>query len=157
KLIAEIAESINIHRPEPEFEDWAQLGYFRNLDNPTRWRLRKVIAQAVAAIEGINDPALESLARCGLLRTAHWALDGRKQLPSTASFRKTFLASASLIADGAIALHKASCGFPSDCPKVLNRSIIGLDGDDEIQRAGTPKLIITSPPYPGVHVLYHRW
>ena len=22
---------------------------------------------------------------------------------------------------------------------------------------GSPKLILTSPPYPGVHVLYHRW
>jgi hypothetical protein len=21
----------------------------------------------------------------------------------------------------------------------------------------TPKLVVTSPPYPGIHVLYHRW
>ncbi len=157
ELIAKVAERINIYQPEPKFEDWAQLGYFRNLDSPTRWRLRKVIAQAIAAIKEIPDPAFESLARCAVLRTAHWALDGRKQLPSTASFRKTFRASASLIADGAAALHKASWAFPTRCPTVLNRSIIGLDGDAAIQRAGAPKLIITSPPYPGVHVLYHRW
>lgn len=157
KLVAEVADSINIHRPEPKFDHWAQLGYFRNLDTSTRWRLRKVIAQAVAAIEAINDPTFESLARCAVLRTAHWALDGRKQLPSTASFRKTFLASASLIADGAVALHQASWAFPCRCPRVLNRSIIGLDGEEAVQRAGPPKLIITSPPYPGVHVLYHRW
>jgi hypothetical protein len=25
------------------------------------------------------------------------------------------------------------------------------------QRVGAPNLILTSPPYPGVHVLYHRW
>ena len=22
---------------------------------------------------------------------------------------------------------------------------------------GTPRLVLTSPPYPGVHILYHRW
>lgn len=156
-LITDVAANINIHRPAPKFEDWAALGYFRNLDSPTRWRLRKAIAQAVAAIEEISDPVFEDLARCAVLRTAHWALDGRKQLPSMASFRRTFLASALLIADGATALQKASWAFPGARPKVLNRSVIGLDGDGEIQRAGPPKLIITSPPYPGVHVLYHRW
>jgi hypothetical protein len=26
-----------------------------------------------------------------------------------------------------------------------------------VSRRGAPKLILTSPPYPGVYVLYHRW
>jgi hypothetical protein len=26
-----------------------------------------------------------------------------------------------------------------------------------MQDAGRPKLVLTSPPYPGLHVLYHRW
>src|SRR5207237_6579856 len=26
-----------------------------------------------------------------------------------------------------------------------------------IEKFGRPNLIVTSPPYPGVHVLYHRW
>lgn len=156
-LVADIANRINLHQPEPAFEDWAQLGYFRNLDSPQRWRLRKAITQAVAAIEEISDPAFESLARCAVLRTAHWALDGRKHLPSTASFRKSLQTSASLIADGAVKLHKASDAFPNDHPQVLNRSIIGLEEDAVIRKANAPRLIITSPPYPGVHVLYHRW
>lgn len=156
-LVADIANRINIHQPEPAFEDWAQLGYFRNLDSPQRWRLRKAITQAVAAIEEISDPAFESLARCAVLRTAHWALDGRKQLPSTASFRKSLQVSASLIADGAVKLHKAKGAFPNGRPQVLNRSIIGLEEDAAIRNADAPRLIITSPPYPGVHVLYHRW
>jgi hypothetical protein len=156
-LVDDVANRINIHRPEPAFEDWAQLGYFRNLDSPQRWRLRKAITQAVAAIEEIRDPAFESLARCAVLRTAHWALDGRKLLPSTASFRKSLRASASLIADGAVKLHKAKSAFSNHHPQVLNRSIIGLEEDAAIRDAIAPRLIITSPPYPGVHVLYHRW
>src|ERR1700744_4395791 len=40
---------------------------------------------------------------------------------------------------------------------VLNRSAVGIDADIRIRRLRTPRLVVTSPPYPGVHVLYHRW
>jgi hypothetical protein len=156
-IVSDVAQRISMHRPEPEFEDWAQLGYFRNLGSSARWRMRKAIAQAVAAIEQVGDPAFESLARCAVLRTAHWALDGRKQLPSTSAFRRALLASANLIAKGALDLHAASATHEVACPQVLNRSIIGLEESVEVVEAGAPRLIITSPPYPGVHVLYHRW
>lgn len=156
-VASSVADQINMRRPEPSFEDWAQLGYFRNLGTPKRWRLRKAIAQAVAAIEQIDDPVLESLARCAVLRTAHWALDGRKRLPSADEFRQAIGASADLISQGAQALHAANMQYGSETPHVLNRSIIGLDSEQEIRDAGAPRLIITSPPYPGVHVLYHRW
>jgi DNA methylase len=155
--VSEVVEEINIRRPEPAFDDWAELGYFRNLGSPKRWRLRKAISQAVAAIEKIDDRDVESLARCALLRTAHWALDGRKVLPSIQDFRKSFKANAALIADGARALHSATSEHKALRPVVLNRSIIGLDTDPEIFSSKPPRLIVTSPPYPGVHVLYHRW
>lgn len=37
------------------------------------------------------------------------------------------------------------------------RSAIGMEQEESIRKAGAPALVITSPPYPGVHVLYHRW
>jgi len=40
--------------------------------------------------------------------------------------------------------------------RVVNRSAAGLETDGRLARL-RPKLVITSPPYPGVHVLYHRW
>lgn len=157
EITAGMASQINLHLPEPPFEDWATKGYFRNMGTSQRWRLRKTIAQAVAAIEEISDPTFEALARCAVLRTAHWALDGRKQLPSTDAFRRALAKSASLITEGALALQKASWAFPGIRPKVLNRSVIGLETDPTITGARAPRLIMTSPPYPGVHVLYHRW
>lgn len=39
----------------------------------------------------------------------------------------------------------------------VHRSAIGAENDNEIRVAGTPNLVLTSPPYPGLHVLYHRW
>jgi len=40
---------------------------------------------------------------------------------------------------------------------VLNRSAAGLEGDRQLSGMRAPRLVVTSPPYPGVHVLYHRW
>jgi hypothetical protein len=39
----------------------------------------------------------------------------------------------------------------------LNRSTTGLEAEPLLRKVPRPKLVMTSPPYPGVHVLYHRW
>jgi hypothetical protein len=42
--------------------------------------------------------------------------------------------------------------------KLLNRSSIGIENDNKIKDLlKKPRLIFTSPPYPGVHVLYNKW
>src|SRR5439155_19627270 len=40
---------------------------------------------------------------------------------------------------------------------ILNRSAQGLDQEEQVTKLGAPRLVLTSPPYPGVHVVYHRW
>jgi hypothetical protein len=42
--------------------------------------------------------------------------------------------------------------------KLLNRSSIGIETENNIKdKINPPRLVFTSPPYPGVHVLYNRW
>jgi hypothetical protein len=42
--------------------------------------------------------------------------------------------------------------------RVLVRNAAGLENDARIPRAwGAPRLVLTSPPYVGVHIIYHRW
>src|SRR5205823_185112 len=42
--------------------------------------------------------------------------------------------------------------------RVVNRPSEECSGDGRIPRSWLPaKLVLTSPPYPGVHVVYHRW
>ncbi|MEX2162297.1 MAG: DNA methyltransferase [Anaerolineales bacterium] len=42
--------------------------------------------------------------------------------------------------------------------KLLNKGVTGIEADLRIARLiGQPKLVFTSPPYPGVHVLYNKW
>src|SRR5258706_133174 len=46
----------------------------------------------------------------------------------------------------------------SETRRVINRSCEESDVDGRIPAEWLPaKLVLTSPPYPGVHVLYHRW
>lgn len=42
--------------------------------------------------------------------------------------------------------------------KLLNRSSIGIETDGRVRDIlRQPRLVFTSPPYPGVHVLYNKW
>lgn len=45
----------------------------------------------------------------------------------------------------------------TDIPLCLHRSAIGVEMEPSCQTNEPVRLIVTSPPYPGVHVLYHRW
>jgi hypothetical protein len=41
--------------------------------------------------------------------------------------------------------------------RCVHRSAVGLESDQDLCAMSKPRLVLTSPPYPGVHVLYHRW
>jgi len=153
--VKDIAGAISMSRDEPSFPEWSAAGYFRNMDGPHRWRLRKAIAQAVAGVADLDDPEIETLARCAVLRAAQWALEGRRSPPTTEAFRSAISGSADVIAMGSAELSAAARGAPG--PTVVTRPTQGLQADGAIAALEPPRLILTSPPYPGVHVLYHRW
>jgi hypothetical protein len=123
------------------------------------WRFRKAIEQGLSAAKGLKSPKLQAFARCVILRTAQWALDGRKKLPSITEFRDMLANHAREMLEGARMLRQSVNASGSVPQQVfcLNRSTAGLEMDSRIQDLPTPRLVCTSPPYPGVHVLYHRW
>jgi hypothetical protein len=41
--------------------------------------------------------------------------------------------------------------------EIINRNAAGIEDDERLLEWRAPRLVLTSPPYPGVHVLYHRW
>jgi len=91
-----------------------------------------------------------------VLRTAQWALDGRKTLPTVADFRERLRDSAHEMIDGSKELARAVASHSGVSTKCLHRPTSGLE-QEPLFRDRRPRLVITSPPYPGVHVLYHRW
>lgn len=153
-----LAVKINIHRPSVPSQDYVEAGYYRHLGSTPTWRLRKAVEQALATAVKLPTQRLETFARCVVLRTAQWALDGRRQLPSVDQFRKAMQVHATKMIDGARELRTAVSAYESFAPTVtcMNRSVVGLEQQNPCQ-GFSPKLVLTSPPYPGVHVLYHRW
>lgn len=94
-----------------------------------------------------------------MLRAAQWALDGRSKQTSIDEFRGFLTSTASAMLEGARELRSAVAQNAGRRPKVeiIKRSAAGLEHDERMRGGKPPKLVLTSPPYPGVHVLYHRW
>jgi DNA methylase len=152
------ANAVHMHKRSRYFAGYGELGYYKHLDHPSRWRLRKAIEQAVASATRLRSDRLEAFGRCAVLRTGQWALDGRSKLPTIEEFRNMLTETATEMLAGARQLRAVVARYPRvPTVRVLNRSAAGLAEDPRLTDCVPPKLILTSPPYPGVHVLYHRW
>lgn len=132
-----------------------------NMNDRGTWRIRRVLAQWLANVDEMKRGRDADLVRCILLRTAQWALDCRKETPSLQQYRNQVKVYANEAIGGAkefrqSALNNRNEGKPARTLCIL-RSVVGAEDDSRIKRFGSPSLVITSPPYPGVHVLYHRW
>jgi hypothetical protein len=132
---------------------------FRN----TPWWIHSKVQSILARINQLKDPSIRRAARCALLKTSQWALDCREFIPASKDFCQHFLEVAEDMATGYEELRERSRSqhtavSMSSMRRVLHRSSIGLDEDGRVPKTWLPaKLVVTSPPYPGVHVLYHRW
>ena len=155
---------LNMSRPAPRDNEWARAGYQHNINHRSTWHIRKLLELALNQISALCSTGEQRLARCIILRTGQWALDCRESIPSAKEFRLQILhygkemligaddyAKRVKEADTAARIHEDSN------LQFLHRSAIGVEFEDLWQYTPRPNLILTSPPYPGVHVVYHRW
>jgi len=125
------------------------------------WPIRKAIQLALSELTTLPKPKQRQLARCVLLKTAQWALDGRSRIPSCGDFRDRLTANAREMSLGLQEFNRAVLGQADrlgyvpvvHCCTMPAASL----GELELLQVVKPKLVLTSPPYPGIHVLYHRW
>lgn len=148
---------VNIHNSSRRFNHFADAGYYRNLDGAHVWRLRKAIEQTLGSITRLKRKKAQILARCILLRTAQWALDGRETVPTVEQFKMDLIEQGRAMVNACIDLRERVMSTDAGQPICLNRSAAGLESEKILRGVPAPKLVLTSPPYPGVHVLYHRW
>jgi hypothetical protein len=154
----QVPADINLRKIAVQFPSYAELGYYKHLSHSTRWRLRKAIELGLGSALALKSEVLVNFGRCAVLRTAQWALDGRRHLPPLAEFRVSLRNTAIEMVAGARDFSAAMAHHaeqPDIC--ILNRTAIGLEMEDLVLGRPAPRLVITSPPYPGVHILYHRW
>jgi hypothetical protein len=161
RLLPKLSVWRQVHRAR----DWAELGYQRNINTRETWRIRKLVEIALRETTALNTAEEQRFARCIVLKTAQWALDCRKDIPSVNDFRREFRINASEMPQAAVEYARKVLGAATNhrqhrklqAPLCLHRSAVGVEQDRALLQHCPIKLVLTSPPYPGVHVLYHRW
>ena len=135
--------------------------YERNLPNTAK----RFFSWALHRISRLEKPRQQSFARLALLAVGQWALDCKTSAPSAADMKNEFCRR---LRDSVEAYFRFLTGVAKDnelprcrlssLRRIINRDAQGSDEDGRIPRSWLPaKLVVTSPPYPGVHVVYHRW
>ena len=121
-------------------------------------------ATATELIESLQFPRRRHFARCALIRVGQWALDGRSAIPSADELGDELEKRVDRMVSGLAEFTAAAQMGGSYKNKITaSRRLIESSAADPSlakmlsQCDNRPKLILTSPPYPGVHVLYHRW
>jgi DNA modification methylase len=164
KWALSLKDKINLHNPPIRATEWIEKGYQRNINSRKTWPTRKTIELILAHLGELPKKSQRMFVRCTLMRTAQWAVDCTTKIPSAREFRKQFISNIFEQKKGALEFakvvreidkrHEANQKWRTVC---LNRSAVGLEDEPIIKNNPAPKLILTSPPYPGVHILYHRW
>jgi adenine-specific DNA methylase len=142
----------------PRQEGWAK--YQINLP----WWIKQAIEISVSTADLLSNVRQREFARSAVLKTAQRALDCRDAVPSSREFLASVGANVAEMV-GALRQFANSVTTAFDqkylprlhC-RLVNCDAASLCAARSVPRSWMlPKLILTSPPYFGLHVLYHRW
>ena len=138
-------------------------GYFSNMLKSNTWRVENYIDFLLFSIEqdkNLNKSYLKEYARFVVLSVSQWALDNSKVIPSKEDFQRKFLEFSDLIFNNARA-------FSNQVKRNKKSELIIKQQDSAKISSNTSvikqlekqkvKLIVTSPPYPGIRVIYDHW
>ncbi|MFO7846790.1 MAG: DNA methyltransferase [Balneolaceae bacterium] len=158
-----------------EIINWAQSLDFRydfNCDliaRDTRLKnlpsnIKNLLFYLVSSTQSLNFPRQKTFARCALLKLGSWALDCRKDIPEIDSWKNRLIEFVFEMINGLDEF--VACCSNNDIKKnkitsqriLIHGSIKNAIKEKKFSKfLLKSKLILTSPPYPGVHILYHRW
>ena len=124
-----------------------------NLELPIARPIKKFIALALSKLDSLPEKQAQDFARCALLNAGQWALNGRGTTTPLSDFR---IRARELIHEMLKAEQELSRALPAT--SVLPNLHIGSSADTaRMVPPDSVDLVVTSPPYPGIHILYHRW
>ena len=119
---------------------------------------------ATRLAESLLFPRQQHFARCSLLRVGQWALDASSTIPKADELCDALEDRVERMLSGLAEFVSASAEKGVHKNKITGtRKLLGCSASDPLlvqtlqSKMIQPKLVLTSPPYPGVHILYHRW
>jgi DNA methylase len=122
--------------------------------------LRKTIALCLDSLSvALETAASRRFATCVLLNCGQWALDGRRRVPTPGELRRRITSATDEMLTGSVDLARTLQALDEDwyAPLFTQQDVEKLDKDSVVKSHGPVDLVVTSPPYPGIHMLYHRW
>jgi hypothetical protein len=136
--------------------------------NDTRLRnipdeAKQFFRSALLTTEDLRFPRQRRFARCALMKLGQWAMDCRKELPTWGEMKSHLLQDTVEMLHGLDDLVSAARNHGIWKSQITSRCFLYLGSVNNVveaslsRRMPKPTLVLTSPPYPGVHVLYHRW
>ncbi len=152
----QLPEHLNLHKRHRRSKRWSRDGYQKDLP----WPLRKTIEQMLLRLRYLRTEKQQRFARCLILRVGQWAMDCKKHIPPVKEFREQIFVHLDQFVTGMDSLRSSILDnrLPDGSkPAATCIQCKARDISDHVQRHLKPKLVLTSPPYPGVYVLYHRW
>jgi DNA methylase len=151
----QVTPDLSTQKPAERHLEWQEAGYQQNLP----WRFRKLAEQALNRADKLPE-RLKIVARCIVLKTVQWAVDCKKHLPTANDFRNHMLEDAESVTNGLRELNDRVSSLKR-IPAIIETFHASSDAvsalPSPLLHESPPKLVITSPPYLGIHVLYHRW
>jgi DNA modification methylase len=132
----------------------------KNLTLPRAKFIKKIIATGLVSLDSIERQKVKDFLRCGILKTGQWALDGRRTHTSLTEFREKLSLNIyqmlEELGDFQHLIYKQKLGKPRR--KLIEADASQIDRIPILSKENLKAdLVITSPPYPGIHTLYHRW
>lgn len=121
-------------------------------------------AAATKLVGRLHFPRRRQFAKCALVRVGQWALDARSTIPEADALSDELESRVERMISGLGEFATAARNEGIYKNKITaTRKLITSSAANPLlartlkQQQIRPKLILTSPPYPGVHMLYHRW
>lgn len=160
--IAQLREWIS-HLSEAKIEEYPSLE-IGELKRHFPKRFLHSLDTFLESIDCVKSQNAKRIARLTMLKVYQNSLSSRDGYPSSKELKQKLDTELSKIILG-LERFLSACqesGFTKQeilsSRKLLNRSSIGVETDKKIQELiKKPRLVFTSPPYPGVHVLYNKW
>lgn len=129
----------------------------KNLHLPQARSVTKLTSLALLTVADLPDSATRRFARCALLNSGQWALDGRRVAVSADSFRQRVQQSIHNMLQGLTEYSQSLVTERSVRPLLSRVAAEDIHTSAAFASRRKANLVITSPPYPGIHILYHRW
>jgi hypothetical protein len=126
-------------------------------------KAKQFFSSALLTIEDLRFPRQRRFARCALMKLGQWAMDCREESPTWGEMKTRLLENTVEMLHGLDDLVNAAKNYGVWKNKITSRCFLYVGSVDNVvevnlsRRSPKPRLVLTSPPYPGVHVLYHRW